>query len=425
VLSREDNELLTRVGPGTPMGALFRRHWLPFMLAEELAADAPPTRVMLLGECLVAFRDSAGRAGLLGEHCPHRRASLYYGRNEAGGLRCVYHGWKFDVAGRCLEMPSEPAGSNFRNKVAAQAYPVLERAGLLWAYLGPAEKRAELPELEWLGVPPAQRYASRWVQDCNYAQALEGEIDEAHVSFLHRRFDHRAGTRDVAKTALTGGYFREDTAPRYTVHETPYGLACGARRSVEGGQYLWRVNLFLMPCFTLIPPSDDPAVRLFRAWVPADDEHTSVLCVTWRTDGPVNERDLALWKSGEAAHRRLEPGTRIPAERANNDYLIDREAQRARSFTGIAGIRAQDAMVTESAGAIVDRTREHLGTSDKAVIGFRKRLLAAARVLGHGVEPQTPYDPDCYRVRAHACLVPRDERDFVELEEVRRGMLAP
>jgi phenylpropionate dioxygenase-like ring-hydroxylating dioxygenase large terminal subunit len=386
VLSREDNELLTRVGPGTPMGALFRRHWLPFMLAEELAADAPPTRVMLLGECLVAFRDSAGRAGLLGEHCPHRRASLYYGRNEAGGLRCVYHGWKFDVAGRCLEMPSEPAGSNFRNKVAAQAYPVLERAGLLWAYLGPAEKRAELPELEWLGVPPAQRYASRWVQDCNYAQALEGEIDEAHASFLHRRFDHRAGTSDVAKTALTGGYFREDTAPRYTVHETPYGLACGARRSVEGGQYLWRVNLFLMPCFTLIPPSDDPAVRLFRAWVPADDEHTSVVCVTWRTDGPVSERDLAKIR---------------------------------------AGIRAQDAMVTESAGAIADRTREHLGTSDKAVIAFRERLLAAARVLGHGVEPQTPYDPDCYRVRAHACLVPRDERDFVELEEVRRGMLAP
>jgi phenylpropionate dioxygenase-like ring-hydroxylating dioxygenase large terminal subunit len=424
VLSREDNELLTRVGPGTPSGELFRRHWLPFMLASELAADAPPTRVKLLGECLVAFRDSAGRPGLLGEHCPHRRASLYYGRNEAGGLRCVYHGWKFDVTGRCLEMPSEPASSNFRNKVGAQAYPVIERAGLLWAYLGPAQKRAELPELEWLGVPEAQRYASRWMQDCNYAQALEGEIDEAHVSFLHRRFDHEAAA-GVAKTALTGGYFQEDTAPRYTVHETSYGLACGARRSVKGEQYLWRVNLFLMPCFTLIPPSDDPGVRLFRAWVPADDEHTNVVCVTWRSDGPVSERDLALWRSGEAAHRRLEGGTTVPAERADNDYLIDREAQRTRSFTGIAGIRAQDAMVTESAGAIVDRGREHLGTSDKAVIAFRRRLLAAARSLGHGIEPQTPYDPDCYRVRAHSCLVPRDERDFNEHEAIQRAMRAP
>jgi phenylpropionate dioxygenase-like ring-hydroxylating dioxygenase large terminal subunit len=425
MLRREDNERLTRVGPGTATGALFRRHWLPFMLAQELTADAPPRRVKLLGECLVAFRDTAGRAGLLGEHCPHRRASLYYGRNEAGGLRCVYHGWKFDVAGRCLDMPSEPSTSNFRHKVQAEAYSVVERGGLLWAYLGPPEKRAELPDFEWLGVPPAQRFCSRWVQDCNYAQALEGEIDEAHVSFLHRRLDLEAGTTVVAKTALTGGYFREDTAPLYTVHETPYGLACGARRSVEGDQYLWRVNLFLMPCFTLIPPSDDPHVRVFRAWVPADDEHTAVICVTWRTDGPVRESDLALWKNGEAAHRKVLPGTTTPAERADNDYLIDREAQRTRSFTGIAGIRAQDAMVTESAGAIVDRTREHLGTSDKAVIAFRARLLAAARQLENGIEPQTPYDPDCYRVRAHSALAPRDERDFNELEEMRRGMRAP
>ncbi len=421
MLSREDNELLTRIGPGTAMGALFRRHWLPFMLADELVADAPPKRVKLLGECLVAFRDSLGRPGLLGEHCPHRRASLYYGRNEAEGLRCIYHGWKFDVAGRCLDMPSEPSGSGFRDKVRAQAYPVLERAGLLWAYLGPAEKRAELPELEWLGLPAAQRYASRWIQECNYAQALEGEIDESHVGFLHRRFD----ATDRAKTALTGGYFQEDTAPRYTVHETPYGLACGARRSVEGERHLWRINLVLMPCFTLIPPSDDPHSRLFRAWVPVDDEHTSVICVTWRTDGPVGATELEQWKRGEVAHRRVIEGTVIPAENAENEYLIDREAQRTRSFTGIAGIRAQDAMVTESPGPIADRTREHLGTSDKAVIAFRRRLLDAARRLRDGIEPQAPYDPDCYRVRAHSAVVPRNERDFIEQEAIRRAMLAP
>jgi phenylpropionate dioxygenase-like ring-hydroxylating dioxygenase large terminal subunit len=403
------------------MGALFRRHWLPFMLAGELVPDAPPRRVRLLGECLVAFRDPRGRAGLLGEHCPHRGTSLYYGRNEAGGLRCAYHGWKFDVAGQCLELPTEPVESGFRGKVRADAYPVLERGGLLWAYLGPAEKRAELPELEWLGVPEAHRHVSRWTQDCNYAQALEGEIDESHVGFLHRRFD----APGAASTALTGAHFREDTAPRYTVHETPYGLACGARRNVDGGRHLWRINLFLWPCFTLIPPSDDPHSRIFRAWVPADDTHTSVVCATWRTDGPVGEAERAAWRAGEVAHRKVLVGTATPVERADNDYLIDRDAQRTKSFTGVTGIRAQDAMVTESAGAIVDRSREHLGTSDKAVIAFRQRMLAAARRLEQGLEPQAPYDPDCYRVRAHSALVSRDERDFVENEEFRRAMLAP
>ena len=363
MLSREDNALLTRVGPGTPMGALFRRHWLPFMLADELVAEAPPQRVRLLGEPLVAFRDSRGRAGLLGEHCPHRRASLCLGRNEAGGLRCAYHGWKFDVSGRCLDMPSEPAGSAFREKVRAEAYAVIERAGLLWAYLGPAEKRAELPELEWLGLPAAQRHAARWELACNYAQALEGEIDES-----------RAG--------LTAA---DDPAPRYTVHETPYGLASGARRSAPEGQYLWRINLFLMPCFTLVPPAGDAQARQFRAWVPQDDEHTSVIGVHWHSDRPASEYERELWKRGAAAHRDL----------------------------------------AASAGAVVDRTREHLGTSDKAVVAFRQRLLGAARRLAEGIEPQTPYDPDCYRVRAHSARVPRDERDFPEQEEIRRAMLAP
>ena len=353
MLSREDNELLTGVGPGTATGALFRRHWLPFMLAGELAADAPPVRVGVLGECLVAFRDSRGRAGLLGEHCPHRRASLALGRNEAGGLRCAYHGWKFDVAGHCLEMPSEPAGSGFRDMVRAQAYPVLERAGVLWAYLGPAEKRAELPEFEWLGAAPAHRSVSRRILECNFAQAVEGDLDESHA-------------------------MPQSAAPRYTAHETAYGLACGARRQMEGDQHQWRINLFLMPCFTLVAPSDDSSPRRFHAWVPVDDGRTSMLSVAWRSDGPAPQ--------GEDAGR-------------------------------------EAAIV--SAGPIADRALEHLGTSDKAVIAFRRRMLAEARRLREGIEPQAPYDPDCYRVRAHRALVPRDERDFTEREEIRRAMLAP
>jgi phthalate 4,5-dioxygenase len=362
MLSREDNELLTRVGPGTAMGALFRRHWLPFMLAGDLVAEAPPQRLHLLGEALVAFRDSHGRAGLLGEFCPHRRASLALGRNEAGGLRCAYHGWKFDVGGRCLDMPSEPAGSGFRDKLRADAYAVLERAGVLWAYLGPVEKRAELPDLEWLGLPAAQRHASRRILECSYAQALEGEIDEALAAGAHAH-----------------------AVPRYTVHETAYGLACGARRSAEGAQYLWRVSAFLMPCFTLAPPAVEGGLRLFRAWVPVEDRRTSVLSVQWHPEPPAGEAASGRWRAPPIAHRG-------PAE---------------------------------SAGPLADRTREHLGTSDKAVIAFRARLLGAARRLEQGIEPQPPYDPDCYRVRAYSGRVDRDERDFIELESIRKAMRAP
>lgn len=349
MLSREDNELLTRVGPGTAMGALLRRHWLPFLPADELAADAPPRRVRLLGEALVAFRDSLGRAGLLAEHCPHRRASLALGCNEAGGLRCANHGWKFDTEGRCLDMPSEPAGSAFRERLRAVAYPVLERGGLLWAYLGPAEKRAEPPDLEWLGAPAAHRRATHSTLACNYAQALEGEIDASR--------DARASAR------------------RYTAHETAYGLACGAR-SAANGAYAWRVDLFLVPCFTLLAPSEDPETRVFRAWVPMDDERTSVFTVAWRTAG-------------------------MPLAPAPQSALA------------------------ESAGPIADRAGEHLGTSDKAVVAFRGRMLSLARRLAEGIEPQTPYDPDCYRVRAYAGAAGADERDFIEQEAIRRAMLAP
>jgi phthalate 4,5-dioxygenase oxygenase subunit len=359
VLSRPDNELLTRIGPGTAMGALFRRHWLPFLLADELVADAPPTRVRLLGENLAAFRDNQGRAGLLGEHCPHRRASLCLARNEAGGLRCAYHGWKFDVTGACLEMPTEPAESGFRLKVRADAYPVLERGGLLWAYLGPPEKRAEPPEFEWLGAPRALQRVGRWALECNYAQALEGELDELRGEVWKRRA----------------------TVPRQTVHETAYGLACGARREVPD-QYLWRVNLFLWPCFTLKAPPDEASARIFRAWVPADDAHTHVFDAAWRAHGPLED-------------------------------------------VNAVGTPPREAAMSVSAGPITDRSREHLGTSDKAVVAFRERMLSAARRLEQGIEPQSPYDPDCYRVRAHAALVPRDERDFVEHEEFRRAMLAP
>jgi phthalate 4,5-dioxygenase len=417
MLSREDNEALTRTGPETPMGRLMRLHWFPFMAAKELAAGGPPKRVSLLNERLVAFRGRDGGVGLLEEFCPHRGVSLYYGRNEEAGLRCAYHGWQFDAAGRCLDMPSEPRASQFKDKVRARAYPCVEHKGLLWTHMGPDARRSDLPHLAWTDFPDDHLWSSRWLQECNYAQAIEGEIDESHVSFLHSRTDALSDN----KLALTGAYLQQDTAPAYVVHETDYGLACGSRRQVEDGKHLWRINLFLLPFFSLICPSDDPHLYIARAWIPADDEHTWVICTSWRTDRAASPREIAMWENGEVQHRRLIPGTTTPLERADNEYLIDRDEQMTTSYSGIRGIRAQDAMATESPGPIVDRTKEHLGSSDRAVIAFRRRMLAAARALEAGAVPRTAIDSDVYRV--FPCQTLRDDdSDFFAVPEIRATM---
>ncbi len=383
MLSQEDNELLTRTGPGTPMGELMRRVWIPVMLAAELPApDCDPVKLRILGEDLVAFRDTNGRIGVLDQHCPHRRASLYFGRNEDCGIRCVYHGWKFDVDGNCLEVPSEPPESNMKAKVRIKSYPAREAGGFVWLYMGPPEKMGELPVCDFMAYPESHRYASRWIQDCNWLQSLEGELDSAHVSFLHRTIDRV----HEKKMALTGQYFRENTFPRWTVHDTDYGMMAGATRTVEGGRNFLRVNQFLLPFFTMIAPVPGNG-RVLRAWVPCDDTHHCVIVVTYRPDRPLNEEEVAAWRNGNTAHRKTLPGTLQPEAHLANDYLIDREVQRNASYTGIHGIRAQDAAMTESQGPVADRTKEYLGSSDTAIIAARKRLLRAAKALMQGEDP--------------------------------------
>jgi phenylpropionate dioxygenase-like ring-hydroxylating dioxygenase large terminal subunit len=403
MLTAEKNALLTRTGPGTPMGRLMRAFWIPAMTAAEIpAADEAPVRLVLLGERLVVFRDTEGRVGVLDEHCPHRAASLFFGRNEEGGLRCVYHGWKFDVTGACTELPSEPPHSTMREKVRATAYPARVAGGVLWVYMGEAAQPPELPGFEWLGVPEQQVYLSRWYQECNYAQAMEGELDSGHVSFLHQTLNRR----DPDHRALTGRYFTDDRAPDWRVLPTEAGfMACNARR-VENDQHYWRLNQFLMPFYTMIPPRPSEA-QLVRMWVPMTDERCWVMCVTYRPDGPLGEAELAAWRNGENSHRKVIPGTNTPVERLDNDYLIDRHAQKTVSYTGIQGIRAQDAMVTETAGPIVDRTKEHLGTSDRAIIAMRRVLMDAATALDEsGTVPAAVTQPWLYRVRATQAVMP-------------------
>src|SRR5438477_5597477 len=191
MLSREENELLTRTSPGTPMGNLYRRFWLPALLPQELPApDSDPIRFRILGEDLVAFRDSNSKVAFLANNCPHRGASLFFGRNEEAGIRCVYHGWKFDVDGNCIDMPNEPAESDFKHKVKATAYPAAEYGGFIWIYMGPSDKQPPLPNYHWCTLQDANRSQVRkWMQESNYSQGVEGDLDSAHVSFLHSKLD--------------------------------------------------------------------------------------------------------------------------------------------------------------------------------------------------------------------------------------------
>src|SRR5919197_1762015 len=242
MLSQADNELLTRVGPGTPMGNLLRQYWQPVLYSDELEPDGNPERVRLLGEDLIAFRDSDGRPGLLGDHCPHRGASLVFARNEACGLRCVYHGWKFDVAGRCVDMPNEPPESNFKDKIQHTAYPCVERGGLIWAYMGPKELQPPLPELEWTRVPLSHRHVSKRLQESNYLQAMEGGIESSHVSFLHSWIDESKRGAGWTILGQLAKYLNSDRHPHFEVLETEYGLLIGARRNAEPDTYYWRAS---------------------------------------------------------------------------------------------------------------------------------------------------------------------------------------
>jgi phthalate 4,5-dioxygenase oxygenase subunit len=411
MLSRAENELLTRVGPGTSMGNFLRRFWQPFALSSELpTADSDPLRVRLLGEDLVAFRDSNGSVGLLAANCPHRGASLFFGRNEEAGLRCVYHGWKFAHDGTCLDMPNEPAESDFRTKVRAIAYPVEERGDVLWAYLGPepASERPSPPELEWTRVPASHRLVTKRIQACNFLQNVEGEVDSSHVSFLHSKGQAAAsaGIEDLRSTLPD--YMARDRAPRFFVLPTDYGLAIGARRDAESDSYYWRITQFLMPTYTMIPvPVGFPVS--FTSATPIDDESMIGFTVTWHPDRPLSEGEVAQIRAWTGVHTEVDPKTFQPLRNRSNDYLIDRDLQRSgRSYTGIRGIREEDLAVQESMGTIFERSSEHLGSADLAVIAMRRRLLEAVQALAErGEVPYEARNADSYRVRSAALVLPR------------------
>jgi phenylpropionate dioxygenase-like ring-hydroxylating dioxygenase large terminal subunit len=405
MLTQEENEFLSRVGPGTPMGELLRRFWLPVLLAEELPEpDCAPVRVRILCENLVAFKNTDGEIGLLAENCPHRRASLFWGRNEESGLRCTYHGWKFDIEGNCVDMPSEPAEYEFKRRVKATAYPAVERGGAIWAYMGPKELKPELPELEWARLPNNQRAISKQYQINNWAQAVEGGIDSSHVSFLHRAFEFGQPNKPVRANnngATEPQFMVKDTGPRFTVKKTDYGLLIGARREIGDDNYYWRISQFLAPFYTMIPGAVREDVRGLggHAWVPSDDYNTWTFTVQWNPDRPFTEQEIAAQHAPAGLYATIDEKYR-PIRNAENDYLIDRYKQKTESYTGILGGREQDRSIQESMGIIVERDLEHLGTSDTAIIAFRRLLINLARDLQKGKEPFAANHGDAYKVRS-------------------------
>jgi phthalate 4,5-dioxygenase oxygenase subunit len=382
MISAEENESLTRVGAGTLMGELFRRYWLPALLSSEVAEpDCPPVRVKLLGERLVAFRDTKNQIGLVDEFCAHRGVSLWFGRNEDCGLRCPYHGWKYDVTGQCVELPSEGPDGPMRARMKLKSYPCLELGGVVWAYMGTPELRPEPPGIEWAHVAPERRYVSKRLQECNYLQAMEGGIDSSHVSFLHSG----ALKRDPLFAGSKGNeYNLKDTMPEFDVVEFPGGLLIGARRNAREGWHYWRITPWIMPAHTIIPPRAGHPLGA-HVWVPIDDENCWAWSINYHPNRSLKAEELKAMREGKGIHVQYVPGTFVPLQNKRNDYLMDRESQKSgHTFSGVEGIAMQDASLQESMGPVQDRTRENLCPTDRGIVMARRRLLQAARANREG-----------------------------------------
>jgi phenylpropionate dioxygenase-like ring-hydroxylating dioxygenase large terminal subunit len=429
MLSQEDNELLCRVGKGTPMGELMRQYWIPAVLTSELPADdGPPMRVRLLGEDLIAFRATSGAVGLIQNACPHRGASMFFGRNEEEGLRCVYHGWKFDETGACVDMPSEPAESTFKNKVRTRAYPVHERNGIIWAYMGPREEPPPLPDLEANMLDDQETVIYLYSVANNWMQGWEGEMDTVHAAFLHS-----GATRLEDTIPGTFAYYQaKQRDARFSVLDTEWGTSYGVRRPAEEDTYYWRIAHQLFPFYAMVPTGVLGLEIRFRAYVPLDDDHTMV----WTINTSQPNRAQAAVPRGSAAGGlavRLNylPNTtewlgrwRLEAN-GTNDYLIDRELQKSgESYSGIRGIRQQDAAVTGSMGPIYQRHQEHLGTTDALIIRTRRRMIAAAKALrDEGIIPPGVDNPEIYRQRSGGVILPRSADWWEATEDLRRAFV--
>lgn len=407
MLSAEHNALLTQAGPGTQLGALMRQYWQPAALVEELAGPRPVRRVRLLGEDLVLFRDDNGRLALLDRHCAHRGADLSFGRVEDGGLRCAFHGWLFDADGACLEQPAEPAGSSFCRRVRQTAYRCQVANGIVFAYMGTGEPPA-LPAFDCFAAPDAYTFAFKGLIECNWLQALEVGIDPAHASYLHRFFEDEdtAGAygKQFRDTTLGAAMpmtriLREFARPEIEVETTEFGLRIAALRRLNADQTHIRVTNMAFPHAIVIPMSQEMTITQWH--VPVDDTHCYWYAIFTSFAAPVDkvrmrEQRLKLYALPDY----------VPRRNRANDYGFDPEEQMHRTYTGMGDdINVHDQWAVESMGPVQDRTKEHLGASDKAIAACRRLLLRAIRDVAEGRRPPLALAEDAAaRIRGPASI---------------------
>jgi len=416
MLSKADNDKLTQTGEGTPMGTLFRRFWLPVLLSRELPEpDCAPVRVRVLGRDFVAFRDTAGKVGVVVPQCPHRGANLFFGRNEEGGIRCAYHGWKFDVAGKCLDAPTFPEDkcAELMKTVRLPAFPTLEAGDVVWAYFGPAEHQPPFPMLEFTQVPAANRFMSKRIQECNWAQIMEGSVDTAHFSFLHSPLEKSDTEERNVVASLTKGFastslnqdrirwMRKDGRPKFNIVQHDGGLVLGTSRKADGDDLYWRVTQYLLPTHIFAPSTVAGDTYGGMTYVPIDDTRCWIFSYSWNPLRPLTDTERESYEGGAALHSKMGEGW-LPLRNRGNDYLIDRKLQKESNYTGIVGIAEQDACIQESQGEILDRTVEHLSITDAGVIRWRRLMFQLMDDLARGMEPAATSHPQSYQVRSGA-----------------------
>ena len=415
MLTREDNELLTNVEKGSPMGEVFRRFWIPAVLSEELSGpDCAPVEITLLGEHLVVFRDTDGKVGLMDKYCPHRGAPMFYGRNEECGLRCVYHGWKFDVDGNCTDMPNAPEGSAFKDKIKIVAYPCVEAGGLIWTYMGPAESKPPFPEFEWCKTPEDHRYVNKFKLECNYLQAMEGDYDPGHGPFLHTELESgriqgpqfNVQVRPATRPTPEDEPFPKSVGPRRqteldkqnwgTVENSDSGLMFVSKGEREDGTKIATVSPWMLPIFPTAGTTAGPKTYSTNIRVPIDNNSLYFYRIRWSYE-PLTKAEIDTYKTDGWFFPEMIPGTYIPKANIHNHYEIDRVQQKYFNYTGIKCFPLQDiAMMEDQWGPLADRTLEHLTSSDFRIIAVRRRLLKVARDMAEGTEPQEPWRPESY-----------------------------
>ena len=384
MLTHAENDLITRVGPGTPMGTLLRRYWFPVLKSTALSAGGAPKRVRLLGENFVAWRTTDGRIGFFDEGCPHRRASLVLGRNEGCALTCIFHGWKFDVDGHVLDVPSEPGDrERFGAKVKARHFPTREAGGLVWAFVGAGEP-TQFPDLPFTRLPLDQVSLLEIPVNCNWVQCVEGQLDSSHVSNLHQSTVDTALISQSPSSQQTRAFFLADKAPSYEINDTAYGFQAAAIRHVAPGQQFVRVTEFAMPSWTCITNPEDGDF-LMQGQMPVDDEHTVMWYCMHNLHHPVDRSSIA---HGFQSMLDYDGTSFSRVANSDNNWTQDRYLLERGHFSGFKNILHEDIAIAESQGTICDRSLEYLGRSDAAIARFRRTLIDAAREQERGGVPR-------------------------------------